>query len=70
MAGGVRGRRGMRGGDVCMAGDVCGVWGGGACVTGGMRAKGVNEQAICILLECILVILILLQIVNVKPHSH
>ena len=49
-----------------------GVHGVGEGVHGGGRTsqEGVNERAVHILLEYILVILILLQKVNVQPHSH
>ena len=61
--------RGMRGwGCVHGGGRVC-VW-GGAYVAGGVHGRGVNERAVRIILEYILVITILLQKVNFKPHSH
>ena len=47
VAGGVCGRRGMRGRGPCVA--------GGACVAGQILREMVNEWAVRILLECILV---------------
>ena len=60
---------GMHCGGVCMAGDMCV---GRRSIHSRERAwqVGVNEWAVHIILEYILVILILLQNVNVKPHSH